>query len=221
MPAVLCLQQTDKVNSFLWTIHPPSGGGIYPSPGGGIHPPTGGPASPRPSYLFGTIHVPYTRVWDSIPQNCKNAFHQADSVHFELDLLDPYTISALNHCQLLPRGETLADILPRDLYRRLKRHLAHVRTSMGAWVTDEQRGRGLYAEYMFDAITGNWERKRPIYVMLMVNSLTEGDIRARGTPVLDLYLAQEAERLGKRRGAVERVEEHCAPLNQMSLHQVG
>jgi len=91
---------------------------------------------------------------------------------------------------------------------------------MAAWITAEQRRRGLYADYLYEAITGNWEKKRPVYVMLMINSLTESDIQSRGKPVLDLYLAQEAERLGKQRGAVEYVGEHCEPLNQMNLSQV-
>ncbi|KAJ8278933.1 hypothetical protein COCON_G00059990 [Conger conger] len=81
-------------------------------------------------------------------------------------------------------------------------------------------GPGLYADYLFNAITGNWERKRPVWVMLMVNSLTEWDVRLRGSPVLDLHLAQEAERLGKRTGAVERVEEQCHPLNGLNFSQV-
>ncbi|XP_050706707.1 metalloprotease TIKI2-like, partial [Eriocheir sinensis] len=66
----------------------------------------------------------------------------------------------------------------------------------------------------------NWERKRPVWVMLMVNSLTESDIRSRGVPVLDLYLAQEAERLTKQTGAVEHVEEQCVPLNGLNFSQV-
>ena len=57
--------------------------------------------------------------------------------------------------------------------------------------------------------------------MLMVNSLTEADIRSRGVPVLDLYLAQEAVRLGKNTGAVERVDEQCLPLNQLNFSQVS
>ena len=60
-----------------------------------------------------------------------------------------------------------------------------------------------------------------MWVMLMVNSLTESDIRSRGVPVLDLYLAQEAERLTKRTGAVERVEEQCVPLNGLNFSQVS
>lgn len=189
-------KQTD-LNSFLWTIK-----------------------REPPSYFYGTIHVPYTRVWDFIPENSKQAFQESNIVYFELDLTDPYTISALTSCQLLPQGENLQDVLPRDIYRRLKRHLEYVKLMMPSWMTPDQRGKGLYADYLFNAIAGNWERKRPVWVMLMVNSLTEADIKTRGVPVLDLYLAQEAERMRKRTGAVEKVEEQCHPLNGLNFSQV-
>ncbi|KAK6309059.1 metalloprotease TIKI2 isoform X2 [Coregonus clupeaformis] len=188
------------MNSFLWTVKHPA---PYP-----------------PSYLFGTIHVPYTRVWDFIPDVSKRAFQTSGNVFFELDLTDPLTISKLTSCQLLPHGENLQTLLPRDLYRRLKRHLDYVKHMMPYWMTADQRGRGLYADYLFNAIAGNWERKRPVWVMLMVNSLTESDVRSRGIPVLDLFLAQEADRMGKRTGAVERVEEQCHPLNGLNFSQV-
>lgn len=185
------------LNSFLWTIR--------------RHP---------PAYLFGTIHVPYTRVWDFIPDNSKAAFQASTHVYFELDLTDPYTISALASCQLLPHGENLQDVLPRELYWRLKRHLDYVKLMIPSWMTPAQRGKGLYADYLFNAIAGNWERKRPVWVMLMVNSLTETDVRSRGVPVLDLYLAQQAEKMKKSTGAVERVEEQCHPLNGLNFSQL-
>ncbi|XP_063278961.1 metalloprotease TIKI1 isoform X4 [Prinia subflava] len=190
-------RKQNELNSFLWTIK-----------------------RDPPSYFFGTIHVPYTRVWDFIPENSKKAFQQSHIVYFELDLTDPYTISALTSCQLLPQGENLQDVLPRDIYRRLKRHLEYVKLMMPSWMTPDQRGKGLYADYLFNAIAGNWERKRPVWVMLMVNSLTEVDIKSRGVPVLDLFLAQEAERLRKQTGAVEKVEEQCHPLNGLNFSQV-
>ncbi|XP_058032255.1 metalloprotease TIKI2 [Ahaetulla prasina] len=185
------------LNSFLWTIR-----------------------RDPPAYLFGTIHVPYTRVWDFVPENSKAAFQASSSVYFELDLTNPSTISGLANCQLLPRGENLQDVLPRDLYHRLKRHLEYVRLMLPHWMSPDQRGKGLYADYLFNAIAGNWERKRPVWVMLMVNSLTETDVRSRGVPVLDLHLAQEAERMRKVTGAVERVEEQCHPLNGLNFSQV-
>uniref|UniRef100_A0A8D2PZ39 Metalloprotease TIKI n=1 Tax=Zosterops lateralis melanops TaxID=1220523 RepID=A0A8D2PZ39_ZOSLA len=195
--AVSPLSQQNELNSFLWTIK-----------------------RDPPSYFFGTIHVPYTRVWDFIPENSKKAFQQSHIVYFELDLTDPFTISALTSCQLLPQGENLQDVLPHDIYRRLKRHLEYVKLMMPSWMTPDQRGKGLYADYLFNAIAGNWERKRPVWVMLMVNSLTEVDIKSRGMPVLDLFLAQEAERLRKQTGAVEKVEEQCHPLNGLNFSQV-
>lgn len=200
-PLPFFLIKQKDMNSFLWTVKRPA---PYP-----------------PSYLFGTIHVPYTRVWDYIPESSKRAFQTSTNVFFELDLTDPLTISKLTSCQLLPNGENLQTLLPRDLYRRLKRHLDYVKHMMPFWMTADQRGRGLYADYLFNAIAGNWERKRPVWVMLMVNSLTEADVRSRGTPVLDLFLAQEAERLGKQTGAVERVEEQCHPLNGLNFSQVS
>ncbi|KAI4888353.1 hypothetical protein NFI96_032616 [Prochilodus magdalenae] len=190
-------RKQSELNSFLWTIK-----------------------RDPPSYFYGTIHVPYTRVWDYIPENSKKAFQESNIVYFELDLTDPYTISALTSCQLLPQGENLQDVLPRDIYRRLKRHLEYVKLMMPSWMTPDQRGKGLYADYLFNAIAGNWERKRPVWVMLMVNSLTEADIKTRGVPVLDLYLAQEAERMKKKTGAVEKVEEQCHPLNGLNFSQV-
>ncbi|KAL4236379.1 Metalloprotease TIKI1 [Mactra antiquata] len=173
-----------------------------------------------PAYFFGTIHVPYTRVWKSIPENVKVAFKQSDNVYFELDLTDPYTMTSLANCQLLPHGENLSNILPNDIYMRLKVHLEYIREKLPNWITADQKGKGLYADYLFDVIAGNWERKRPIWVMLLVNSLTESDIKSREIPVLDLYLAQEAERLGKLTGAVEKVKEQCVPLNDLNFSQV-
>ncbi|KAK3584957.1 hypothetical protein CHS0354_009643 [Potamilus streckersoni] len=190
-------EKTGELNSFLWKLN-----------------------RDPPSYFFGTIHVPYTRVWDYIPDNSKIAFEQSEHIFFELDLTDPYTMVALARCQLLPHGENLSNVLPRDIYRRLKQHLDYVKVMMPLWLTVDQKGKGMYADYLFNAIAGNWERKRPIWVMLMVNSLTETDIKSRGIPVLDLYLAQEADKMGKITGAIERVEEQCVPLNELNFSQV-
>ena len=194
---ILYIFQQGNLNSFLWTLK-----------------------RDPPSYFFGTIHVPYTRVWNYIPENTKTAFKQSENIFFELDLTNPYTMSALAKCQLLPQGESLSNILPKEMYTRLKKHLEYVREAMPLWMTADQKGKGLYADYLFNIIAGNWERKRPIWVMLMVNSLTESDIKSREIPVLDLYLAQEAERMRKITGAVEKVEEQCVPLNELNFSQV-
>ena len=42
-----------------------------------------------PSYFFGTVHVPYNLVWDSIPKNAKQAFNQSQIAVFEVDFSYP------------------------------------------------------------------------------------------------------------------------------------
>lgn len=207
-----------RLNSFLWTIRRPG----------------------APVYFFGTIHVPYTRVWDFIPQNAKDAFRNSESVFFELDLTNHYTAAQLASCQLLPAGETLDKVLPRDLYRRLRKHFNYLKRKMPDWLRPPaaasaaagaaaapaagSRPRAephpMYADYQFNAMAGSWERLRPVWVMLTLNSLTESEVRSFGVPVLDLYLSQQAVRWSKHTGAIEKVEEQCTPLNQLNLNQV-
>eukprot|EP00088_Acartia_fossae_P011574 TRINITY_DN15894_c0_g1_i2.p1 TRINITY_DN15894_c0_g1~~TRINITY_DN15894_c0_g1_i2.p1 ORF type:complete len:488 (-),score=49.75 TRINITY_DN15894_c0_g1_i2:119-1582(-) len=187
----------ERKSSFLWRIN----------------------TSP-PSYFFGSVHVPYTRVWNYISENVKQAFMRANKIYFELDLTDPYTIHALTTCQLLPRGTNLTQVLPRGIFNRLENHLRWVRGEMDSWLTPDQRVRGLHPDHLFNAITANWVRKRPIWAMLMVYSLTPSDIASRGFPVLDLYLAQLANKYKKGKGAVETVEDQCGPINGLSLGQV-
>jgi len=196
-PKVLESCSSPERSSFLWRIN----------------------TSP-PSYFFGSVHVPYTRVWDYISDNVKQAFMRANKIYFELDLTDAYTIHALTTCQLLPKGINLTQVLPEGVFRRLESHLSWVRGEMGSWLTPDQRGRGLRPEYLFDSLTGNWVRKRPVWAMMMLYSLTPSDIASRGFPVLDLYLAQLAVKHKKGKGAVETVEEQCGPINGLSLGQV-
>ena len=84
-----------------------------------------------------------------------------------------------------------------------------------------QRAKGLDSDYLFSAITSNWERKQPVWVMLMVSTLNAEEIASRGIPVLDLYLLMQAEKQKKRVHAIERPDEHCDPLNQLSLDMVS
>ena len=173
-----------------------------------------------PSYFFGTIHVPYTRVWDAIPENMKQAFATSQRVYFELDLTSQRTLSALRACQLLPDGKHISQLLPTTLYLRLKSHLNYIKSIMPSWLTKDQLQKGLQADYLFTQLTANWERKQPIWIVLMLSSLTQSDIASKGYPVLDLHLSQLAERHNKFVGAIEHVEEQCMPLNRLNISQV-
>ena len=61
---------------------------------------------------------------------------------------------------------------------------------------------------------------KPVWLMLLLNSLTENDIRLFGVPVLDLYLSRQGVEWQKNIGAIEKVEEQCAPLNKLNHTQV-
>eukprot|EP00094_Tigriopus_californicus_P012027 TCALIF_11621-PA protein Name:"Similar to Trabd2b Metalloprotease TIKI2 (Mus musculus)" AED:0.12 eAED:0.12 QI:0/0.75/0.8/1/0.75/0.8/5/188/491 len=204
---------------------------------GSLRPPWGASSSPEsdslpsssflwqiqatpPSYFFGTIHVPYTRVWDAVPSNAKQAFKYSNQIYFELDLTHHGTLTALSYCQLLPPNQHLSQVIPSELFLRLKHHLAYVRRSIQHWITPDQIDRGLTADYIYATMTSNWERKQPVWVMMMLNSLTKSDIASRGIPVLDLFLQNQAEKKGKKIGAIEKVQEQCQPLNQLSHAQV-
>ncbi|PFX23988.1 Metalloprotease TIKI-like [Stylophora pistillata] len=197
----LYLQLQENLNSFLWLVK----------------------RNP-PAYFFGTIHVPYTRVWEFIPSNSKAAFKTSQYVYFELDLTSKPTVNALWKCQMLPKGGLLKDVLPRSMYRRLQRHLRYIKKRIPMWLKENDgeyyQGMAPYADKIFQLLTKDWQKKRPIWIMLMVNSLTESDIKNRGIPVLDQYLASEAARNEKFTGAVEEVEEQCQPLNSLKDTQV-
>ena len=61
--------------------------------------------SSPPSYLFGTIHVPYTLVWDSVSEEVNTAFNSALQVYFEVGNEDP-DIS----CAMLSTGQTISQV---------------------------------------------------------------------------------------------------------------
>ncbi|CAH8646909.1 unnamed protein product [Schistosoma intercalatum] len=190
-----CPQSTSKQkNTFLWKI------------------------STKPtSFLFGTLHVAYTHVWSQIDPVVKTSFAQSDIVYFELDLTNPVTLAELSDCQVLPKNQTITNLLKPDLIKRLDRYLNNLRHMISVWIEPEKK---VFASYLYETLTKDWKEKRPIWLLLLLNSLTRSEIFDRGVPVLDLFLAQEAQRLGKQHGAVEQVNDQCEPLNRINVHQV-
>lgn len=136
----------------------------------------------------------------------KDAFNNSDRIIFELDLINQSMRRNLTKCQMLPTGIKLADIVPREMYQRLKQHLDYVKSKFPLWMSRHYSGNGYNeADHLFRAKTENWERKGPIWITIMLNSLTEYAIKTHGSQVLDLYLAQQALHQSKEVGSVERV----------------
>jgi uncharacterized protein len=75
-------------------------------------------AGAKPSYLFGTIHVPDDRLMP--PENLKSAFHDAEEVVTELPLDDTSPAHAMQLASM-PNGKSLSTELPKATYERLKK----------------------------------------------------------------------------------------------------
>jgi uncharacterized protein YbaP (TraB family) len=173
-----------------------------------------------PSYLFGTIHVPYTTVWDEIPQNAKDAFHHAAKIFLELDLTDIKTKASIEACQFFPNENYLSPVLPSDLYHRVENHLEFVRRAMPYWIDLNVpfSVASFYANKMFFERTKNWEYKRPIWVWIMISStLTKSDM----APLLEKYVKQETTYQGGQvTDWIEFAEETHQAVNGISSTQV-
>ena len=77
------------------------------------------------------------------------------------------------------------------------------------------------SDSLFNAMIGGWETKRPIWILYMLGSLTEENIRLRKIPLLDMFMDNAAQGLGKRVQAIEKAKDTCRPLNKISNEQVS
>ena len=78
-----------------------------------------------PSYLFGTIHVPFNEVWNDIPQNVKDAFLLSQKIFIETD--PNIDSNLLKSYQLLPNGETIDEHIPLELYISLQSYIDEIK----------------------------------------------------------------------------------------------
>ena len=189
--------QEQHLNSFLWKIE-----------------------RKPPAYLFGTIHVRFDAVWSYIPQNTKYALRTSRSLQTELNFSNRSVVEAIKKCRLLPGSLTLRDVLPRRLYLRLKRHLDYVRGTIENWLPKEWRNPLMAANY-FKLLTKNWERKKPIWiVVLIMNDLTPTGVNSNQRLALDLYLGDRARRKRQEVGGLESAADQCDPFNNLNHTQV-
>jgi uncharacterized protein YbaP (TraB family) len=181
--------------------------------------------STPPVYLFGTVHLPYDTLWDAIPDNVKTAFSSSGDIFLELQLSDKETSNSLQECQLLSNNRTIDRVLSPELVTRIEQYLEKIRTLFQAWIDEDPvsslfRGGGSYSDHLFSAVTHDWKRKKPIWVLSLIGSLTEENIRQRKKPVLDRFLDNAARALGKNLKPLEGVNDHCQPLNRLEDDQV-
>ena len=66
--------------------------------------------SSPPSYLFGTLHVPYTLVWDSVSDDAKTAFNSSNQVYLEFEHQPTAGSAATCSSLMLPPNQTLDQV---------------------------------------------------------------------------------------------------------------
>ena len=212
--------ETQAKGSFLWQVEPDQG---------------------KNSYFFGTIHVPFDKVVDSIPDNVLEAFKEANHFYFELDTSSPMLAEQMWKCQMLPGEQKISDVLPAELYSRLQSHMDEVCQSMPEWVAKDpalttqildtnpltellspEQKEQLISKLIFDSIASNWERKHPYWLIDIISSLQEKHISSgvlQNIP-LDFYLSQVAIVSGKFVRGIEQPQEHCKFLQEMDMSLV-
>lgn len=77
------------------------------------------------------------------------------------------------------------------------------------------------SEQLLASIVGNWKRLRPVWLLLLLGSLTEQRTRLSQVPVIDTFMERAAQGLGKGIQAIEQPNDQCRPLNKLSLQQVN
>ena len=168
----------------------------------------------------------YESIWDAIPDNVKRAFSGSRDVLLELKLSSRETSMSLMECQLLPGDTDITEVLPLALVKRIDSYLRRIRGKLPSWLNDNSRstllrGGQSASEDFFADVTRNWKRKRPIWVLTLISSLSEENVKTWNEPVLDHFLDNVARSLGKNLTALESTNDHCQPLNRLDDAQAS
>jgi len=146
-------------------------------------------AGPRPSYLFGTIHLPDPRVL-TLGAEVTQALEHVEAIYTELPLGLPTKLGAAFHL-LLPLGQTLDTLVPADLLLRADRALRRQELSIEAF--------GPLKVWVLTVTLGMVDQ---------LPQLTTGDS-------LDQQLYSLGTRRGKEVGGLETVAEQVAAFDTL------
>lgn len=153
-------------------------------------------AGTKPSYLFGTIHVPDDRLL-APPDNLKTAFHDAEEVVTELPLDDTSPAHAMQLAGM-PAGKTLSSELPKPVYERLK-------------ATLEKKGLGMAMPMM--------ERMKVWAVAIQIGLLDHLQELMSGKKPIDVVLHDRAKETGRKTSGLETEAEQLAVFDTLSKEE--
>ena len=142
--------------------------------------------------------------------------------YLELDTSQPGTIAGIYQQQLLPGNQTIDKVLPPELHHRLVLYIEKLRPLLRKWLrkTAGLLG-GFYVDQIVENLLRNWERKKPVWVLSLLNSLTEDQVEVGSKPLLDNFLKNAALSLNKEVYEIETVEDQMGPYNTLSATEVS
>jgi len=147
----------------------------------------------KPSYLFGTLHIPDKRV-TTLPARVTQCLESSDAVYIEVDPSDPQSSAAMQ-TMMLPPDQSLSSILPADLQKRLQAYL---------------RSRNVFA-LAFDGMKV-WA------AAINVRHLDHEALPEAGEP-MDRVILQYARLKRKETGGLETALEQCAAFDSLSTEE--
>ena len=162
-------------------------------------------------------------MWYDIPENVKKVFSNSKHFCVELRLTDPGTLQNLSKCRFLPKKIQISDVLPKDLYIRITKYLLQVQMLFPKWINGNKTINGfdmIKSNQLFESMISGWTRQRPIWLLMLLSSLSEENIKERGVPLLDIFMDKAAAGMGKDVEAMENFKEQCRPFNRLNLTQV-
>uniref|UniRef100_A0A7E4ZY16 Metalloprotease TIKI homolog n=1 Tax=Panagrellus redivivus TaxID=6233 RepID=A0A7E4ZY16_PANRE len=168
-----------------------------------------------PLYLFGTIHVYWQDVWPFVAPQVRAAFDSADTVLVELALNNSNLTAQLDECRDLPADVRLEWLLGYKLVSRIRKFIDKKGELLRkAMLNHRSMFMGEHAQRLlnFHRATVNWRNKKPTWVLFTLFHLLSIDGKEKRIPMLDVFLATEAQQRGKKVQSVESPQEQCDPL---------
>ncbi|OAF65427.1 Metalloprotease TIKI2, partial [Intoshia linei] len=212
---IQCNEKNFKLNSHLWKI-----------------------GDENPSYMFGSLHVPYTQIWRYINENVKQAFHSTFNTYAELDMTPSIKITFRN-CQYSSsnRQSELEKENHKKIYKILHNLLQYIKNYKLAKFECTDRIKFIHNNLKYQCHDENANSNdytymefcslKNIWISIYINQILEcfKDMkqfhRRKRTifyktkkiqdnlMILDEYLIFESKLSNKRVGQLETIQEQC------------